>query len=750
MTLMSEIPDTAAFALPPKVAKMDAVRKLATRLTEVTGIGETAALTVAEAAVDPAAVRAALAEPLPGLTAHKESHLQVIPTRVWTPWLTPPADEMIRYRAGKRFPISDPEVPPTPSATEAADGVSVQWPNPADRAWHLADNEDLYNRDIHRDSLRIFPEKGGIIHPLVLIPQTESFADGSDTLTSLRVEDGRYRYYGIKAMLHRYARLTPDELAAHLGTDITPEIFQAALERDRSALLKVIDAVRGACTKAGDGNDFHQLVGVHYMATILSVPAFIVVGTTDPVTSQVHPFGTQGGYLGAASALSLGVRGWHGGNPAQLVRTGQRNHNGLQLPEASVDTELLAVADKRLLARHVPRRVLDFGRDGKTPAAARFVWWCRAVSQLGGTPATAVAAFAAHTEGPWPEGISRGLLACASHLMEEDRDAVYPPGDYRDAEARPDSLSLLVADAGNPLPVAGLTNQGQGKLLGHPRWRNAVHIALAHLALIGALPAQEPLPERVVGNPHLLSQVAIAWATGQPAVLVGPDGGAYRDSEGRTVPIDARTLSRDDMPKKLWAEIGYLIPPAAEHPYDATHVFTLRHGVVYTLPTVPLEERDVEATPESIAAVVRRWFPDATAVTLTDWSDKFVTGVMVGSVWVRLFDRRGEREDARRRGVWYPEGKPVGAKDILDFESIKSGAPVGKLLGAIDFNGYATDDFEQADEAMLQELDSDIIQEVDDALEAQKAADTKKGNKPDTHWSVPVLRLPELKESRKS
>lgn len=750
--------DNAAFALPPKVAKLDAVRKLAVRLTEVTGLGETAALTVAEAVVDPTAVRAMLAEPLPGLTASKEAHLQVIPTRVWTPWLAAPADEMLRYGAQKRYPIADSTVPPIPSATETADGVAVQWPNQADRAWHLDDNERLYGKDVHRQSLRVFPEKGGIVHPLVLVPQSETFADGSDTLNSLRVEDGRYRYYGVMAMLRRYAGLPPEELAGHLGADITPEIFQAALERDRAALTKVINAVREACIKAGDGNDFHQLVGVHFMATTLSVPAYITVGTVEPNSGRAHPFGSasNGGH-GAISALRLGMLRWHGGDgSAQLVRTGQQAHNGLQLPEARVDSELLAVVDKRLQVRQVPRSVIDFGYGKKgAKAAAQFVWWCRAVGQLDGTPATAVAGFAAATEGPWPEGISQSLLACASHLMEEDRGTVFPPGDYRENEARPDSLSLLVTDARDVPAVAGLSSDGKGNVLAHPRFHNAVHIALAHLALIGALPAEEPLPERITGHVHLLSHVALSWAYSQTALFVRAGGAGYQDAAGRVLPLDERTLSRDDLPwPKTHTPVNYLVPPSAPHPYEeATHVFRLRHGVVYTIPAGPLDESTIEATPEALAKAVRRWFPDATGIVLTDWSDKLITGVMVGSVFVRLFDRKAESEDARSRGVWYPEGRPPGTKDVLDFDTATSGAPVGTLLGAGDWlqetvgNGVGVDMVE-ADEAWYEEFDSDLISEVDEALEIQKAGGTESGDKPDFRRDVPVLRLPEIKVQR--
>lgn len=743
--------DSASFILPPKVAKLDAVRKLIPRLMEVTGLGETGATTIAHAVVDPAAVRAALAEPLPGLTAHRESHLQVIPTRIWTPWAMPPADDISRYSSQKILPIADPSIPKRPTFEENRDGLLLNWAAVADRDWHLKDNRRIYERDIHRDSLRIFPEKGGILVPLVLAPQTETFQCGSGPEHSLRIIDGRYRYYGVQDLLERYAGLDQDALDGHFEPGaITPDIFRAALERDRSALAKLVNAIRDACIRIGYEDGGQQYIGVHYLASIISLPAYIAVGAVNPTTSEVRPMGTDGDHFASVGvALDRGFAAWHMGSPARVVVTGQQEYNGLLLPEASVDTGLIDVAVKRLRARGASKEVADFGAQLQAPAAARFVWWTRAVKQLGGTPATAVAAFAqvgtAHGE-PWPQNISQSLLTCASHLMEEDIDVVYPPGDYRDPASRPDSLTLLVADSKNLTPVAAISDQGQGKLLTHPRWRNAAHIALAHLAVTGVLPAKEPLPEHVL-NPHLLSRVALAWADGRARVLARADGTEIRDKHGRTIPVDGRILNEHDPEwarKLTWSQIQHMAPPSAEHPYDATHVFALKHNVVYTIPTASLEEMEVDATPESIAKVVRRWFPDATGITLTDWSDKLVTGVMVGSVWVRLFDRKGEREEARRHGVWYPEGRPAGTKDELDFEKADSGAPVGKLLGAVDFNGYTTEGFEQADEAMFEELESDIIQEIDDALEAQKAADATKGDKPGHRWDIPVLRLPEI------
>lgn len=740
--------DSAAFTLPPKVARMDAVRKLAARLTEVTGLGETGALTLAEAAVDPAAVRAALTRTLPGLTARKDAHLQIIPTRVWTPWTTPPADEMLRYGSKKRFPVGDPQVPPTPTPVETVDGISLEWPNPADRAWHLKDNEDLYGQDVYRDSLRLFPERGGIVHPLVLMPQTETFADGSETLASLRIVDGNYRYYGVTDLLRRYAALDPDGLAGHLGADITPEIFQAALERDRPALLKVINAVREACAKAGDG----QHVGVHYLATALSLPAHVVVGTVEPNTGRVRPLGSeQDHHLTASGVTHHAMLQWHSGSPARVVATGQQTYNGLLLPEATVDTELIETATKRLRVRGVPKEAIFFG-EGPTDVrtAARFVWWCRAIRQLGGTPATAAAAFALHTEPhdtPWPQSISGPLLACATHIMEEDfGSVVFPPGDYRDPETLPDSLSLLTADARNLTAVAALSSDGRGGHLAHPRFLNAAHIALAHLAFIGALPAKDPLPDRITGHAQLLSHIATAWASTQTAHFVRADGTLYRDADDRPVPIDERTLNRDDLPWPTEPTRPVpLTPPSGPRPYGATHIFRLKHGVTYTIPAEPFDKSALTADPEALAAVVRRWFPDATGIVLTDWSDKFITGVMVGSVFVRLFDRQGEREDARSRGVWYPGGQPTDAKDVVDFEGADSGAPVGELLDAGNWIGYpnagAVTDAD-AVERWYEELDEMIIQEADDALEAQKAADDKKGHPVDVRWDVPVLRLP--------
>ncbi|MFE0472382.1 hypothetical protein ACFW2V_12280 [Streptomyces sp. NPDC058947] len=744
--------DSTSFTLPPKVAKLDAVRKLIPRLMEVTGLGETAATTLAHAATDPTAVRNALAEPLPALTAHKKSHLQVIPTRVWTPWVTAPADDIPRYGTQKRFPVSDPSIPRTPRWEETPDGLCLDWGSPADRDWHQVDNRKLYSTDIYRDSLRIFPEHGGIVTPLVLTPQTETFQSGDESMNLLRVADGRYRYYGVLDLLERYADLDQDGLDGHFGPGvITPEVFRAALDRDRIALAKLVNATRDACTRADSDGGAWQYIGVHHLASILSLPAYIAVGTVDPVTSEIRPMGTDQGYpAGVGYTLETGVTAWHSGNgPARLIAAGQKEHNGLLLPEAGVDIDLVDVAFKRLRARGVPKHIIEFGRATQSGrAAARFAWWMRAIKQLNGTPATAVAAFAKHVEpneGAWPQDISRSLLACAAYVMEEGLDTVYPPGDYRDPETRPDSLSLLVTDARNLTPVAALSESSPGKLLAHPRWHNARDIALAHLALTGALPAEEPLPEHVL-NPHLLSRVAMAWANNQVPVLAKADGTEIRDSSGRAIPVDRQALGQREpewVRKLLWSEIQYMLPPSSAPSRQASHAFRLRHDVVYTIPSLSIDDLEIDATPESIAAVVRRWFPDATGITLTDWSDKLVTGVMVGSVWVRLFDRRGEREAARSHGVWYPEGRPAGTKDELDWEKVNSGAPVGRLLGAIDFNGYSTEGFEEADEAMFLELNSDIIQEIDDALEAQKAADIKAGNQPDTRWEVPVLRLPE-------
>jgi hypothetical protein len=405
--------------------------------------------------------------------------------------------------------------------------------------------------------------------------------------------------------------------------------------------------------------------------------------------------------------------------------------------------------------------VASFGSDPSgTKQAARFVWWTRAVAQLGGTPATAVAGFAqraAGEEGLSVQGVSRSLLACASHLMEEDFGAIYPPGDYRNGESRPNSLTLLVADAANIVPVAALTGDGRGGLLAHPRFFNAVHVALAHLALSGLLPADASRIEQIAGHVRLMSQVAQWWAGAQRSYFVRPDGEVHRDEMGRPVALDERTLKRDDLPwpKRLDAQFGYLLPPTAKHPYpEASHVFRLRHDVVYTIPAEGLDEDSVEATPEALAKVVRRWFPDATGITLTDWHDKFITGVMVGSVFVRLFDRRGELEDARSRGIWYPEGRPPGTKDVLDFDTPDSGAPVGTLLGTGNWltetvgSGIGVD-MADADEAWYRELDDEIIQEVDDALEVQKAADTEAGQTPGSRWDIPVLRLPEIKQQRR-
>src|SRR5690606_7456337 len=452
---------------------------------------------------------------------------------------------------------------------------------------------------------------------------------------------------------------------------------------------------------------------------------------------------------GTRYTLETGLTAWHTGKEARVVATGQKEYNGLLLPEGSVDETMVEVAVTRLRARGVPKDIAEYGASATAPAAARFAWWARAVRQIGGTPATAVAAFAVTSGSPLSQGISQALLTCASYLMEEDIDIIYPAGDYRTEEERPEPLTYLVTDARNLTPVASLSQERKG-LLAHPRWRNAMHLALAHLALTGALPSRGPLPGHVL-NPHLLSRVALAWVTGQIPVVATADGTEIRDAEGRTIPIDRRTLGQPDpeWAKRLpYGRVEHMTPPAEPATPGASHAFTLRHGVEYTIPTTALKE--VEATPESVARAVRRWFPGATGVTLTDWSDRLVTGGMVGSVWVRLYDRSGERDEARHRGAWYPEGRPAGTKDEVDPERNDSGFPVGVLVGADEWSaGRDTVDAVEAEEVMVEELDGEIIQQIDDALEVQKAADEKAGKGPDIRWDVPVLRLPELRRSGK-
>lgn len=758
MPMTEESFDTSVFVLPPKVAKLDAVRKLTARLTEVTGLGETGARTLAHSVVDPAAVRALLTEPLPGLTAHRESHLRVIPTRVWTAWLTPPADEIARYSSRKVYPVADPNVPLLPRVKENRDGLTVSWKSRADRDFHLGDNKKLYDSDVHVSRLHILPRMGGIVDPLVLVPQTEEFQDGSTPLSLLRITDGHFRYYAAQELLERYADLEQTDLDGHFGPGkITPEVIRAALGRDRTALDKLVNAVRDACTKIGYAGENQQYIGVHYLASVLSVPAYIAVGTTDPVTSEVRTMGTDTGYpTGVVYTLSHGMGAWHSGNPARVVVTGQHEYQGLLLPEASVDEKLIEVAARRLRIQGVPKEVIAFGTDTKdVRAAARFVWWTRAVRQLGGTPATAVAAFARHAEpdgGSWPQSISRQLLAAAAHMMEEDIDVLYSPADYRDPETRPNSLSLLVNDIRNLTPVAAVSDEGTGVLLAHVRWRNAAHVALAHLALTGALPPEEPLPEHIL-DPRLLSWVALAWADNRMPVL--------HDSAGRAVPIDARTLRQGDpmLPRTSpGRRLQYMSPPSGGVPFEATHVFKIKHDVVLTIPSGAVDEDGITADPDTLATVVRRWFPGATGITLTDWSDKYITGIMVGSVFVRLYDRKSESEYARDRGVWYTDSDPDEAKDVVDLDRVDSGAPAGDLLGAGSW--LAERDFDRSEvgldlvyEAMAEELDDLIINEVDEALEAQAAADDKGTNgqeylRPRDH-KIPVLRLPGMRNGQK-
>src|SRR5690606_14099952 len=362
--------DTASFTLPPKVAKMDAVRKLADRLTAVTGIGDTAASVISHAAVDPAAVRATLAEPLPGLTAHPESHLRVIPARVWTPWLTAPADDIPRYRSKKRLPVSDPSVQATPRLDESPTGLALAWKSQTDRAHHEEDNRRLYEEDIYTDRLRIFPGKGGILTPLVLVPQTETFEDGDLTqppssplmrlsddgqklaLHTLRIGDGRRRFYEVQDVLRQFARLDEAGLRAHFGRDMTPEVFQEAIQGDRDALAEVVNAIRDACISAGHEGEQQQYIGVHYLASVISMPAYIAVGTVDPDACEFRPHGTDTGYpTGTRYTLETGLTAWHTGKEARVVATGQKEYNGLLLPEGSVDETMVEVAVTRLRAR---------------------------------------------------------------------------------------------------------------------------------------------------------------------------------------------------------------------------------------------------------------------------------------------------------------------------------------------------------------------------------------------------------------
>ncbi|KUL44696.1 hypothetical protein ADL22_12180 [Streptomyces sp. NRRL F-4489] len=99
-----------------------------------------------------------------------------------------------------------------------------------------------------------------------------------------------------------------------------------------------------------------------------------------------------------------------------------------------------------------------------------------------------------------------------------------------------------------------------------------------------------------------------------------------------------------------------------------------------------------------------------------------------------------------------------GTKDVVDFEARDSGAPVGELLGAGEWlagEWVGSDGITDAEAVgtWYLELDDLIINEVDEALEAQADADEKGSNgaerrHPCIH-EIPVLRLPKLDAARK-
>ncbi|MFI1796511.1 hypothetical protein ACH427_04020 [Streptomyces sp. NPDC020379] len=753
--------DTSQFVLPPVPAKADAVRKLARRLVTEVSMGEQAADVLALAATDPNVVRTALDSRLPGLSGGSGVHLLAVPTRVWTPWVTPAADEMVRHGDRKKLPAFDPSIPSIPHAEESVDGAVVTWPSRAERDFHLEDNRQLYASDPHSDRLHLFPKKGGVITPLVLLPQVERFADGTDPLCSLRIIDGARRYYEALHLLERHSKTEPGVLAKAYGDQVTPEVFrEAVFGRNVLALRKLVSAVRSAVARVeeqrGESASWQQTTAECFLASVLSLPAYVVVGTVDVTSGRVYPLGSgQAGPTGGAVwASRAAVLPWHSGSPAEVVATGKKTYGGLPLPEALVDEEFIATVRRRLLARQLPEEVVDYGM-GDTEggrAAAQLVWWCRAVVELGGMgvePATAVAGFAMHSGSTWRDHLATGLMDVAAHIIGTVRDIPFPPADYREIGSRPDSLITLVDDAQNLAAVAGLSKGSDGTLLVHPRWGTAESIALAHLALTGALPLSRSRDELIspylLRHMYLLSKIALAWSAGTAPVMVDAQGKTIVQ-DGQPILVDAQSMAgagqlapTAELPRQ------WLLPPAVvmhDLP-EVTHAFLLRHEVIFTVPANPLTA--VPRNVEDVAAVIRRWFPGATALVMTDWHDLLITGVMVGSVYVRLFDRSYERHAARQKGNPYPEGKPMGTKDVLEFENANSGLPSGVLIGASGVHFAVQEDgaapFDDVLAVMHDELDDQIINEADAAF---RELLSEQGFTRD----IPVLLLPVLEAPR--
>ena len=710
--------DTASFVLPSTPAKAEAVRKLEARITDALSIGPAAAETIAQAVVDPTAVRRDLGSALPGLTATRERNLQVVPARVWTPWVLPAADEIPRYGNRKLTPFNDPSIPPLPGGFELCtpEGFPVHWSSRAARAYHAADNRRLYQSDADAYRMRLFPEKGGIITPLVLIPQIETFGQEGEREPSLRVLDGVRRALAAREVLEDWA--SAEQLPFE---GITPQLVAAVLGRDRSALLELVEALRRLCAREEETPlGYADITAVHYLASAVTLPAYIVVGSSDTRTSEIRPLGAE---RELDLALGTAISSWHRpGGGARVVAIGQRHLAGLSVPGAQIDDELLATLEDRLAARRVPQRVIDtgYGRIPDTRPALRLAWWCRAIKEVGGNPATAVAGFAAAQEETWPSAISRSVLAVAEELIG-DTSIVYPPGDYRARPARPDSLQLLVSDADALTALAAVTADGEGGLLAHPRLHNARHIALAHLALTGtlveAVRAEGEVPERVALHTALLAKVAECWAAGRAPVFAKPAGGLYRDSDKQPVPIDARTLTRDDLP---WptdpVPVGYLLSSNARGAAGASHLFELRYEVEFTVPHGQIGAYDPEPGLEGVAVAVRRWFPRATGVAFTDPEDREIRGVMVGSVFVEF------QEGSRRA-----PGRPPKTSDVLVLNN-RGAVPDGELLRP---------------DGELIGIDEVLEQMLEEFSELSDQAGDELGEVDVYYPRVPVLELPE-------
>ncbi|GAA1979221.1 hypothetical protein [Kitasatospora viridis] len=753
MTSIDDTPSTfgyGTFELPPLPAKADAVRKLAQRLQSTLQLDEDTSTALAQASTDPAAVRVQLTQPLAGLSTIQGKSLLILTTRMWAPWLCPPADEIQRHITKKLTRSSSGgTVPPLPSRStveETSGGATIAWPNLADRNWHLADNARIYEQQEDPDSdLWIMADEGGIHTPLVVIPQTLTFKDGSPADHRLRIADGMRRYYATRTTLQR------PEMLQRLNID--PADMDAAWNLDRPALLRVVTTLRTAC----EAKDEILRETARHLASVIALPVHVVVGQVSRNGTQTLLGQAANRYGDTVNLLHSSIRHWHTGDDSKRPRVQQIGTsliNGLPIPQAEIDSELLRTLPARLKARlsrspQAPTRALSYGLDRTSRPAVRLVWWCRAVAALGGKPATALAGFAQHHTGTLAEALTGDLLRCTTYLMEEDPGAAWPPGDYRDPNSHPDSLALLVHDAENIDAVAQITSDGTGGWLTHPRERNAQHIALAELALRGLLPTAHPsdqyqVPDRLLAHRHLLSRAA-RTPDNEPITLVDHSGRTVTGTDSHPVTLESGWLDRNDFkgqkePKN--ARYQMLLPTAPALPYPGvSHIFQLRHGVTLTVPSTPLSALEEQDDPDAdLAQILRRWFPDATDLVMTDWEDLFTVGVMVGSVFVRIHDRSMEREAARREQRWYPEGRPPGTKDTLPLDAPDSGFPDGTLLGvgAHLVTGYDGPDGASdaaVFEALMEETSEEIIQEADDATRRHEAASGRT-------YHMPVVPLP--------